>query len=146
MRRKSHQIRSNFARSDQNLIGFDEISPYPVKISPDLREITPESGKISLESGFFSPEFGKFWSEYGFFHWILENFGWNLEIYWSVRVFWVLREENRNPIRWNRFLVMKTCHRPTGVVKLDPVGSSGGSGTRMNLDSLMNTDKEMVKF
>ena len=51
----------------------------------------------------------------------------------------------------NRFLVMKTHHRPTGVVELagfrsDPVSSSGGSGTRMNLDSLMNTDKEMVKF
>ena len=31
-------------RSGKNLIGFDEISPDPVKISLDLREISSESG------------------------------------------------------------------------------------------------------
>ena len=40
-------------RSGENLTGFDEISPNPVKISTDLREIEPESRKISLESRFF---------------------------------------------------------------------------------------------
>ena len=40
-------------RSDENLTGFDEISPNPVKISPDLRETEPESRKISSESRFF---------------------------------------------------------------------------------------------
>ena len=40
-------------RSDKNLTGFDEISPNPVKISPDLRETEPESRKISSESRFF---------------------------------------------------------------------------------------------
>ena len=66
MRRRSHQIRSNFARSDQNLTGLDEISPYPVKISLDLREIALESGKISLESGKISME------KYHY-NWKLEN-------------------------------------------------------------------------
>ena len=88
----------------------------------------------------FSLDFGKFWLESGFFHLILEIFGWNLEIFWLVRGFQVLREENRNPTHRNWFLVMKTHHRPTGVVEsasfgLDPVGSSGELGTRMNLDS-----------
>ena len=67
-------------------------------------------------------------------------FGRNLEIFRPVRVFLVLREENRNPTRQNRFLVMKTRRRSAKVVRLagfksDPVSSLGGSGTRMNLDS-----------
>ena len=103
-------------RSEENLIGFDEISLDPIKISPDLREIV-------LESGFFRR--------------ILENFGQNLEIFRSV---WVLGEENRNPTRQNRFRVLKTSRRPAGVVESagfgsDPVGSSGWSNYRMNLDN-----------
>ena len=67
-------------------------------------------------------------------------FGRNLEIFRPVWVFPVLREENRNPTRQNRFLVMKTRRRSAKVVRLagfksDPVSSLGGSGTRMNLDS-----------
>ena len=112
--------------SDKNLTGFDEISLDPVKISLDLREIAWESGKISSESGFF--------------RWILENFGRNLEIFQSIRVFQFLREENQNPTCRKWFLVMKTCRRPPEVVgstdfKSDPIDSSGGSSTRMNLDS-----------
>ena len=53
IRRKSHRIQWDFAKSSENLTGFDEISSDPVKISSDLREIVPESGKISSESGFF---------------------------------------------------------------------------------------------
>ena len=116
-------------KSNENLTGFDEILPDPVKISSNLREIAPEFGKISPG----------FW----FFHQFLENFGRNLEIFQSVQVFRVLREENWNPTCRNRFLVMKTPRRPAGVVGsanfgLDLVGSSGGSGTRMNLDSPKN--------
>ena len=116
-------------KSDENLTGFDEILPDPVKISSNLREIAPESRKIS-------PGFG-------FFHQFLENFSRNLEIFWSVQVFQVLREKNRNPTCRNRFLVMKTRRRPAGVVRSanfrsDLVGSSSGSGTRMNLDSPKN--------
>ena len=81
----------------------------------------------------FIAEFWKFLPEFGFFNR-------NLEIFRSVWVFQVLREENRNPTRRNWFLVMKTHRRPAGVVEsasfgLDPVGSLGGLGTRMNLDS-----------
>ena len=39
-------------RSCENLIGFYEISPDPVKISVDLREIAPESGNLSVGLGF----------------------------------------------------------------------------------------------
>ena len=59
-------------RSEENLIGFDEISLDPIKISPDLREIV-------LESGFFRR--------------ILENFGQNLEILARIYKFW---PESRN--------------------------------------------------
>ena len=86
-----YQISPNLAKISP---GFDEISLDPVKISPNLREIASKFGKIS-------PEFR-------FFHRILENFGRNMEIFQSVRIFWVLREQNQNPIRRNQFLVMKT--------------------------------------
>ena len=81
----------------------------------------------------FIAEFWKFLPEFGFFNW-------NLEIFRSVWVFQVLREENRSLTRRNWFLVMKTRRRHAGVVGsagfgLDLVGSSGGSGFRMNLDS-----------
>ena len=99
----------------------------------------PESGKISLESMFFCrilENFGRnlgFSSDFG-------NFGQNLEIFRSVQVFRVLRQENRNSTLRSWFLVMKTRRRHAGVVGsagfgLDLVGSSGGSGFRMNLDS-----------
>ena len=44
------------------------------------------------------------------------------------------------PIRQNRFMMVKTRHRPAGAVGSaifgsDPVGSSSGSGYRINLDS-----------
>ena len=44
------------------------------------------------------------------------------------------------PNCWNRFLVVKTHRRPTGAIgsvrfESDPVGSSGGSGYQINLDS-----------
>ena len=80
MRRKSHQIRSNFARSDQNLTGLDEISPYPVKISPDLREISPEFGFFGRNLGFFHLILEFFSPEYGFFSGRFRFFGfWGIE-------------------------------------------------------------------
>ena len=65
--RKSHRILYDFARSDENITGFDEILPDLAKISLDLREIT-------LESEFFRR--------------ILENFGRNLEILTGILKFW----------------------------------------------------------
>ena len=66
--RKSHRILYDFARSDENITGFDEILPDLAKISLDLREIT-------LESEFFRR--------------ILENFGRNLEILTGILKFWL---------------------------------------------------------
>ena len=137
IQQKSHRILWDFARSSENLTGFNEILLEPVKISSDLREISLESRKLSLESGFLYP--------------ILKNLHRNLEILAKIWKFW---PESRNlsvdsgfsggkpkPTRWNQFLEMKTCRWPTRVIrltsfKLDPVGSSNGSGIRINLDSL----------
>ena len=99
----------------------------------------PESGKISLESMFFRRILENFGRNLGFSP-DFGNFGQNLEIFRSVQVFQVLRQENRNSTRRSWFLVMKTRRRHAGVVGsagfgLDLVGSSGGSGFRMNLDS-----------
>ena len=104
--------------SDKNLTEFYEISPNPVKISLDsmrFRKIWSKSHWIRWDFAkssqnltrskgnsaeiwknitgiwVFSPDFGKFWPK--------------LEIFRLVRV---LREDNQNPIRHNRFLVMKT--------------------------------------
>ena len=139
-------------RSGENLTGFYEISPNLVKISYDFmrfRQIRRKSHKIRWDlarsgqnlTGSKGNSAGN-WkniTESGFFCRILENFGWNLEIFQLVSVFRVLREENRNPTRQNRFLVMKSRRRPARVVgsagfESDPVSSSGGSSTRMNLD------------
>ena len=95
IRRKSHRIRWDFARSSQNLMNVREIAPESRKISPGFR----------------------------FFHQFLENFSRNLEIFRSVQVFQVLREENWNPTCRNRFLVMKTRRRPAGVVGSANFGS-----------------------
>ena len=99
----------------------------------------PESGKISLDSKFFRRILENFGRNLGFSP-DFGNFGQNLEIFRSVRVFRFLRKENQSSTHRNRFLVMKTRRQPAGVVrstgfKSDPVGSSGGSGIRMNLDN-----------
>ena len=117
--RKSHRIRWYFARSDQNLTGSKG------NRAEKWKKIT-RIWVLSLNSG-------KFWLEFGFFNR-------NLEIFRSVYVFRVLREENRSLTRQNWFLVMKTYRWPAEVVGsvgfgLDLVGSSGGLGIRMNLDS-----------
>ena len=92
-------FRSISLRSGDNLTGFDEISQDPVKISLDLREMSPESGFFAgfwkIIAGFWKILTGnwKFLPRSG-------NFGRNLEIFQSVRVFRVLGEENRNrPVR-----------------------------------------------
>ena len=123
-------------RSGKNLTGFDEISPDPVKISLDLREISPESGFLLR---------------------ILENYRRILEILAGI---WKFLSESGNlsvssgfsgfrggkpkPTRRNRFLVVKTRHRPTEAVRSagfrsGPVSSSGGLGYRINLDSPRHT-------
>lgn len=74
IRGKSHRNLWDFTRSSENLTEFNEILPYPIKISPDLHEISPESGffsqdlKILPKFGFFFlPESGKFSLEFGIF-------------------------------------------------------------------------------
>ena len=122
-------------RSGENLTGFDEISQDPVKISLDLREMSPESG---------------------FFRRILENSHRKLEILAGIWKFWPesgnlsvnsgfsgFRGGKPKPTRQNRFLVVKIRRRPAGEVRSAgfgsvPVGFSGGSGYRINLDSLTN--------
>ena len=116
---KSHRIRWDFARSGQNLIGS--------------KGNRAEKWKKIIGIWVLSSNSRKFWLEFGFFNQ-------NLEIFRSVWVFWVLREENWSLTRWNWFLVMKTRRRPAEVVGsvgfgLDLVGSLGGSGIWMNLDS-----------
>ena len=116
-------------RSGENLTGFDEISQDPVKISLDLREMSPESG---------------------FLRRILENSHRKLEILTGIWKFWSesgnlsvgsgFRGGKPKPTRRNRFLVVKIRRRPAGAVGSAgfgsvPVGFSGGSGYRMNLDS-----------
>ena len=60
-------------KSDENLTGFDEILPDPVKISSNLREIALESGKFWAESRVFSrfwkilAKIWKSFSQFGFF-------------------------------------------------------------------------------
>ena len=73
-------------RSGENLTRFYEISLDSVKISSDLREIVSESGKISPESGFFRWILENFGQNLGFLR-DFGNFGRNLEIFQSVRVF-----------------------------------------------------------
>ena len=119
-------------RSGENLTRFDEILPDLVKISPDLREISPESG---------------------FLRQILENYCRNLEILAGIQKFWpesgnLLVGSGFSGFRGgkpklncqNRFLVVKTHRRPTGAIRStgfgsNSIGSSGGSGYRINLDS-----------
>ena len=108
IQRKSHQVWWDFAKFGQNL----------TRSKGNITRIwvsSPDSGKLSLRSG---------------------NFGWNLEIFWLVRVFLVLGEENRN---WTAGIGF-WWWRPTEAVRSarfgsDSVGSSGGSGYRINLDS-----------
>ena len=105
IRRKSHRVWWDFARSDQNLTeSKGNIAGIWVS--------SLDSGKLSLRSG---------------------NFGRNLEIFWLVRV---LGEENQNRIVEIGFW----WWRPTGAIELaefglDLVGSSGGWGYLINLDS-----------
>ena len=116
-------------RSGENLTGFDEILQDPVKISLDLREMSPESG---------------------FLRRILENSYRKLEILAGIWKFWPesgnlsvgsgFRGGKPKPTRWNRFLVVKIHRRPAGAIRSTgfgsvPVGFSGGSGYRINLDS-----------
>ena len=97
------QIRRDFARSGENLTGFDEIQPDLVKISPDLREISPKSGflrrilKIYCRILEILPEAGKLSVSSGF-----SDF----------------RGGKPKPTRRNWFLVVKTRRRPAGVVGL----------------------------
>ena len=82
-------------RSGKNLTGFDEISQDPIKISLDLRESYRNLGFLAefwkILAGFWKILTGnwKFLLGSG-------NFGRNLEIFRSVRVFRVLGEENQN--------------------------------------------------
>ena len=126
-------------RSGENLTGFDEISQDPVKISLDLREKSPKSG-------FFPRILENFCR-------ILENSHRKLEILAGIWKFWPesgnlsvgsdfsgFRGGKPKPIRRNRFLVVKIRRRPAGAVGSAgfgsvPVGFSGGSSYRMNLDS-----------
>ena len=105
IQRKSHQVWWDFAKFGQNL----------TRSKGNITRIwvsSPDSGKLSLRS---------------------RNFGRNLEIFWLVRV---LGEENQNRIVEIGFW----WWRPTGAIELaefglDLVGSSGGSGYLINLDS-----------
>lgn len=126
-------------RSGENLTGFDEISQDPVKISLDLREKSPKSGFfprilensrriLEILAGFWKILTGnwKFWPESG-----------NLSVGSDFSGF---RGGKPKPTRRNRFLVVKIRRRPAGAVGSAgfgsvPVGFSGGSGYRMNLDS-----------
>ena len=123
-------------RSGENLTGFDEISQDPVKISLDLREMSPESGFLRriLENSC----------------WILENSCRDLEILAGIWKFWPesgnlsvssgFRGGKPKLTRRNRFLVVKIRHRPARAVGSAgfgsvPVGFSGESGYRINLDN-----------
>ena len=105
IQRKSHQVWWDFAKFGQNL----------TRSKGNITRIwvsSPDSGKLSLRSG---------------------NFGWNLEIFWLVRV---LGEENQNRTAEIGFW----WWRPIGAVGLakfgsNLVGSSGGSSYLINLDN-----------
>ena len=100
-------------RSDKNLIGIYEISPNLVKISPELREISPKSGFFRRDLEFFHQDLGLFFAGiWNFFSgiWVsCRNMGFSP----IGSLFWVLRGEKLKLTHHSRFLVEKTCRRPS---------------------------------
>ena len=127
------QIRRDFAKSGKNIIGYDEIQPDLIKISPDLKE-------ISLESGFL-PQILEICRR------ILEILAEIQKTFGRFRFFGFQGRKTETETDPSKSVSSgkdpPPTHRPVGVVGLagfglDLVGFLGGSGYRINLDGPTN--------